>query len=107
MSLFSRRPTCLLYALVRSRLDHLLQSANSSMATSGRRRACSSECNIADGLSRDGVQDGWTLKQGWKLMEVSAPPWSGVSETPLSTMLRAQVKRARSMYLANTDEVDF
>ena len=37
-----------------------------------------SESNPADGLSRDGVEDTWTKKQGWALTDLGSPDWSYV-----------------------------
>jgi hypothetical protein len=34
-----------------------------------------SHSNPSDGLSRDGLEDEWTLKQGWSLGEGIQPPW--------------------------------
>ena len=34
-----------------------------------------SKSNPADGLSRDGLADAWTLEQGWALEEGALPPW--------------------------------
>ena len=31
--------------------------------------------NLADGLSRLGLSDPWTLQQGWQLAESPVPPW--------------------------------
>ena len=35
-----------------------------------------SDSNPADGLSRDGVEDEWTKKQGWDLVDLGSPDWS-------------------------------
>ena len=37
-----------------------------------------SKSNPADGLSRDGVEDEWTMKQGWELHDLGSPNWSHV-----------------------------
>ena len=34
-----------------------------------------SASNPSDGLSRDGVQDEWTIRQGWTLKQVECPPF--------------------------------
>ena len=39
-----------------------------------------SDSNPADGLSRDGLADTWTRKQGWDLKDVSDVDWSGFFE---------------------------
>ena len=43
-----------------------------------------SKSNPADGLSRDGYQDAWTLQQQWQLTSVADPPWSGDLSSPQS-----------------------
>ena len=35
-----------------------------------------SDSNPADGLSRDGVEDGWTKAQGWDLRDLGSPDWA-------------------------------
>ena len=39
-----------------------------------------SESNSADGLSRDGLNDSWTLAQGWLLQDFPYPPLLGPDE---------------------------
>ena len=39
-----------------------------------------SDSNPADGLSRDGVHDKWTLEQGWHLTEFPASAFTAVVE---------------------------
>ena len=38
-----------------------------------------SDSNPADGLSRDGCQDSWTVQQGWALTEESSLEWHEIS----------------------------
>ena len=54
-----------------------------------------SRSNPADGLSRDGWQDAWTLEQQWQLTHVADPPWSSDLATPhsLSHQLLADIGR--------------
>ena len=35
-----------------------------------------SDSNFADGLSRDGAEDSWTLKQNWELHEFQGFPFA-------------------------------
>ena len=41
-----------------------------------------SASNPADGLSRGGLEDGWTQQQGWLLSEGTQPPWEHLEEAP-------------------------
>ena len=41
-----------------------------------------SNSNPSDGLSRKGLVDPWTVRQGWELREAWQPPWRGHSHTP-------------------------
>ena len=41
-----------------------------------------SDSNPADGLSREGVADPWSSRQGWTLREVVPPPWLSVPGRP-------------------------
>ena len=36
---------------------------------------CESDANPSDGLSRDGIEDAWTQRQGWLLQEAILPDW--------------------------------
>ena len=40
-----------------------------------------SKSNPSDGLSRDGLDDSWTLQQGWSLDWGSLPPWESTLRT--------------------------
>ena len=40
-----------------------------------------SKSNIADGLSRLGLEDPWTRQQGWKLSVAVEPPWMCLADT--------------------------
>ena len=39
--------------------------------------------NPADGLSRDGLLDDWTQKQGWTLVQSKVPEWFSADWTPV------------------------
>jgi len=39
-----------------------------------------SASNPADGLSRDGIKDQWTLEQGWELQEIPPEAFKQVAE---------------------------
>ena len=39
-----------------------------------------SDSNPADGLSRDGLLDQWTIQQGWELLEFGQPEMDRVKE---------------------------
>ena len=39
-----------------------------------------SASNPADGLSRDGIRDQWTLKQGWEITEIPPEEFQRVAE---------------------------
>ena len=41
-----------------------------------------SASNLADGLSRGGLEDSWTQQQGWLLTEGAQPPWGRLKEAP-------------------------
>ena len=43
----------------------------------------SSASNASDGLSRDGLQDMWTLQQNWVDCEAALPPWGDLASLPL------------------------
>ena len=38
-----------------------------------------SKSNCSDGLSRDGLEDVWTIAQGWQLKEGKMPPWNAIT----------------------------
>ena len=42
-----------------------------------------SKSNCSDGLSRDGVTDVWTRKQGWELDIAAVPTWNAVTDLEL------------------------
>ena len=42
-----------------------------------------SDSNVADGLSRDGMQDSWTQAQQWGLQQAHCVPWHLYSKDPL------------------------
>ena len=46
-----------------------------------------SEVNLADGLSRDGLNDAWTREQPWDLEEVQLPDFAYLMDKPLHTLL--------------------
>ena len=50
-----------------------------------------SESNPSDGLSRLGLQDPWTVDQGWILSEALQPPWGGAPGNP--DAMWAEVRR--------------
>jgi hypothetical protein len=50
-----------------------------------------SDSNPSDGLSRLGLEDPWTLEQGWKLAEVSEIAWSDLFKTFALESLQSQV----------------
>jgi hypothetical protein len=53
-----------------------------------------SERSPSDGLSRAGLDDEWTLKQGWDLKEVTLPDWSDLENLPLDSLLETFAENA-------------
>ena len=47
-----------------------------------------SQSNPSDGLSRDGLADGWSVKQGWTLSQAFAPDWDGADPDAVAAMAR-------------------
>lgn len=45
-----------------------------------------SDSNISDGLSRLGLEDLWTIRQGWMLSIVAPPPWGDLRRLPMRFM---------------------
>jgi hypothetical protein len=46
-----------------------------------------SHANPSDGLSRQGLEDHWTVMQGWLLGEAVVPPWERLIQAPLGEWL--------------------
>ena len=45
-----------------------------------------SAANVADGLSRDGLKDLWTLRQGWQLQEAVLPNFVHLAKLPFASL---------------------
>ena len=45
-----------------------------------------SAANIADGLSRGGLSDAWTMKQGWQLSVAVLPDFEKLSKMPFASL---------------------
>jgi hypothetical protein len=48
-----------------------------------------SDSNPSDGLSRDGLEDEWTKRQGWDLGTATLPEWHELAESSFLEMLQA------------------
>ena len=46
-----------------------------------------SEANCSDGLSRDGLNDAWTILRSWDLFPAAIPPFCSLSSSVLSDFI--------------------
>jgi hypothetical protein len=47
-----------------------------------------SEANLADGLSRDGLEDAWTKSQGWDLQQAQLPEFARLRLLPFAELCK-------------------